>query len=306
MIALLLLSFVTPAPQAACVAVDGDRIEMRHLRRYLEPGVDISDDAVFGAAPQPGVTRTVTAAEFIRWARAHGADNPRATGGCFAWETHPLTEEQVTAAMRASLDPAVELKLVEFSRFPVPDGNVIFERAGLSEPGLILVTHPVIWNGYVQYSHNRKVKIWTKVILSVSSSRVTAIGPIKAGETIQADQVTEEKIKQFPYLRGRSQTLQDVVGRVARRSLRAGAVIGELDVVAEVAVKKGDLVVLEAPFGHGLLRTQAVAQASARVGDRLLVRNPDSGKVMPARLVAADRAVVIPGLMPVAKKGQAQ
>ena len=306
MIALLLLSFVTPVPQTACATVDGDRIEMRHLRHFLDPGFQISDDLVFGAAPQPGVTRTVNAAELVRWAKAHGAGNPHATDGCFAWKTRQLTESEVTTAMRASLDPEVELNLVELSRFAVPEGKVIFDRTGLSEPSLIYSNRPVIWNGYVQYSQNHKMKVWGKVLLSISSSRITVVTPIRAGETIQADQITEEKIKQFPYLRQRPQTLQDVVGRVARRSLRAGSVFSDLDLVPEVDVKRGDMVVLEAPFGHGLLRTQAVAEASARIGDRLLVRNPDSGKVMQAKLVSANRAVVIPGLMPVGTKGQVQ
>lgn len=302
----LLLSLLMAAPGAPCATIDSDRIEMRHLRSFLQPGVELDSQLVFGSSPQPGVRRTVSAGEFIRWAKAHGAAEPHATDGCFEWETRQLTENEVVDAMQASLDPNVDLKLIEVSHFSVPKGKVIFERNSLYEPSLLRETLPVIWNGYVQYSQNRKVKIWGKVILSVSSSRVSAIAPINAGDTIAPEQIREEKIKQFPYLRRGPVTAQDFAGRVARRSLREGAVLSDSDVVPQMDVKKGDMVVLEAPFGHGLLRTQAVAQAAARIGERVLLRNAESGKVMQAKLVSATRAVVISGLMPLAAKGSIQ
>ncbi|WP_321470732.1 flagellar basal body P-ring formation chaperone FlgA [uncultured Paludibaculum sp.] len=302
MILALLLSALAASP-GACVAVDADRIQMRHLRGLLQADVDIADEVVFGSAPQPGVRRTVVAGELVRWAKAHGAVDPQAKDGCFEWTTRQLTEAELTEAMQAGLEPGIEMKLVEFSRFPVPVGKVSFERSALREPSPLLESHPVIWYGYVQYLPNRRFKIWGKVILSVLSTKVTAVSTLKAGEPIQADQINQEQVRRFPYSRQKALTTEDFIGRVARRGIRAGTVLSDTDVVADMDVKKGDVVVLEAKFGHGLLKTQAVAEAPARIGERVLLRNAESGKVMRATLVSAGRAVVIPGLMPVATKG---
>lgn len=302
MITALLLSVVLGAPES-CVIVDGDRIEMRHLRSFLQTGPEISNETVFGASPQPGVRRTVSAGELVRWAKAHGSENPVAKDGCFEWATRQVTEKEATDAMRESLDPEAELKVLELSRFNVPHGKVVFPRVGLREPGVVLQSQPSIWFGYVQYSQNQRAKIWAKVILSVSSSKVTTVSDLKAGEPIQLEQISQEKIKTFPYLRQRPLTATDFVGRTARRSLRAGTVLSETDVVVDPDVKKGDVVEVEARFGRSVLKTQAVAEAPARIGERVLLRNADSGKILQAKLVSGNKAVVVPGVMPVGTKG---
>lgn len=302
MITALLLSVVLGAPES-CVIVDGDRIEMRHLRSYLQAAPEISNETVFGAAPQPGVRRTVSAGELVRWARAHGAGNPTAQDGCFEWATRQITEKEATEAMRESLEPEAELKVLELSRFNVPLGKVVFPRNGLREPSLVMQSQPSIWFGYVQYSQNQRAKIWAKVILSIASSKVTVVSDLKAGAPIQLEQISQEKTKGFPYMRLRALTAADFVGRTARRSLRAGTVLSETDVVADPDVKKGDVVEVEARFGRSVLRTQAVAEAPARIGERILLRNADSGKVLQAKLVSGNKAVVMPGLMPVGTKG---
>ncbi|MGJ5817925.1 flagellar basal body P-ring formation chaperone FlgA [Paludibaculum fermentans] len=302
MITALLLSVVLGVPES-CVIVDGARIEMRHLRSFLQTGVEIPNETVFGASPMPGVRRRVSAGELVRWAKAHGAENPVAKDGCFEWETRQVTEKEATEAMRASLEPAVELKVLELSRFNVPMGNVVFPRTGLREPSLILQEQPSIWSGYVQYSQNQRAKIWAKVILSVSSSKVTTVTDLKAGEPIKSEQISQDNIKAFPYLRRRPLTVADFVGRTARRSMRTGTVLSDSDVVVDPDVKKGDVVEVEAPIGGGFLRTQTVAEASGRIGERILLRNAESGKVVQAKLVSANKAVVIPGLMPVGRKG---
>ncbi|QOY88848.1 flagellar basal body P-ring formation chaperone FlgA [Paludibaculum fermentans] len=302
MITALLLSVVLGAPES-CAIVDGSRIEMRHLRSFLQTGVEIPNESVFGAAPQPGVRRTVSAGELVRWAKAHGAENPVARDACFEWATRQVTENEATEAMQASLELGTELKILELSRFNVPAGKVYFPRASLREPSLILQGQPIIWFGYVQYSQNQRAKIWAKVILSVSSSKVTTLSDVKAGETIKSEQISQDKIKGFPYLRQRDLTTADFVGKTARRSLRSGTVLTDSDVVVDPDVKKGDVVEVEARIGQGVLRTQAVAEASGRIGERILLRNAESGKVMRATLVSGNKAVVIPGLMPVGTKG---
>ncbi len=302
MIIPLLLSVVLGAPES-CAIVDGSRIEMRHLRSFLQTDVEIPNESVFGAAPQPGVRRTVSAGELVRWAKAHGAGNPVARDACFEWATRQVTENEAREAMQASLEPGTELKVLELSRFNVPFGKVLFPRIGLREPSLILQTQPIIWFGYVQYSQNQKAKIWAKVILSIPSSKVTTVSDVKAGEIIKSEQISQDKINGFPYLRQRPLTAADFVGKTARRSLRSGTILSDTDVVIDPDVKKGDVVVVEARIGQGVLRTQAVAEGSGHIGERILLRNADSGKVMQAMLVSGNKAVVIPGLMPVGTKG---
>jgi flagella basal body P-ring formation protein FlgA len=289
----LMLLCLLPAG-AACLPVAGDRIQMRHLRTALLQAGDIPDDAVFGAAPLPGVRRHITAAELTRWAVRQGAPAAQATPTCFEWPMRPLSNAEILEAIRPILPPETEIIIVESSRQPVPPGALQFPRANLREPapGSNL---PVLWQGYVEYADKRRFLLWARVSLKLSLQHVVAAQDLRAGSVITPDQLRQETVQIFPSPTARPRTLDQIAGRVPRVPIKAGTVLLEENLQPAPDVEKGEVIELEARLGRTLLRVQARAENKARIGESLLVRNIASGKVVQARLEAKGRAVVIAG-----------
>jgi flagella basal body P-ring formation protein FlgA len=291
-LAFMLLCLVPAA--AACLPVDGDRIQMRHLRPALRQASEIPDDAVFGAAPLPGVRRHITATELTRWAIRQGASAAQAEPACFEWPMRALNRAEILAAMRPALPAQTEITIVETSRQLVPPGELLFPRANLREPapGSNL---PVLWQGYVEYGGKRRFLLWARVSVKLSLQHVVAAQDLRAGAVIAPEQLREETVQIFPSPSARPRSLAQIAGRVPRVPIKAGTVLLEENLQPAPDVEKGEVIELEARLGRTLLRVQARAENKARIGEPLLVRNIASGKVVQARLEAKGRAVVIAG-----------
>src|SRR5690606_41022199 len=83
---------------------------------------------------------------------------------------------------------------------------------------------------------------------------------------------------------------EDVIGSVARSTLRAGEPLSARDVVARTLIKRGQVVLVEVQAGGLVVRTQARAKSDAREGDLLLCTNPESQEDIQG-LVGADGTV---------------
>jgi hypothetical protein len=57
-------------------------------------------------------------------------------------------------------------------------------------------------------------------------------------------------------------------------------------------IQRGDKVAVEVTSGAALVRFQAAAESAGRVGDSVLIRNPENGKLFQARVEGKGRVVV--------------
>jgi flagella basal body P-ring formation protein FlgA len=114
-----------------------------------------------------------------------------------------------------------------------------------------------------------------------------------AGEIVQPTDLAWIKAVGAP---GDAPTDADqVIGQMARRPLRAGAVVLAHDVAAAIVIKSGDLISVAYDADGISLTLEGKAMASAGVGDTLAVMNPQSKKIVQAVASGPGQAVVGPG-----------
>jgi flagella basal body P-ring formation protein FlgA len=87
--------------------------------------------------------------------------------------------------------------------------------------------------------------------------------------------------------------IEDVLGRVPRKAVRAGETIPIAILNLPPTVHRGDAVRVEVRSGSARLVFDAVAQGPACEGDMVELRNPTNGKTFRARLEDSGRAVIV-------------
>jgi flagella basal body P-ring formation protein FlgA len=111
---------------------------------------------------------------------------------------------------------------------------------------------------------------------------VVAAVELRAGRTVDAAQLRVDTGQVFPGERGFATTTAEVAGRIPRRTLAPGTALRKewFDAARDVAA--GDTVQVEVVAGAARLRVEGRAESSGAVGDRVVVRNPETGKRFPA------------------------
>jgi flagella basal body P-ring formation protein FlgA len=286
-LALLAASF--GVAHAGCIPITGNRILGRDLALADARFAALPATLTIGFAPAPGVRRVYGVTELQRIAKANGIPAASQEDICFEVPTLHLTMEDATAAMRRSLPAEADLKIVELESLDVPAGLLEFPVAGLEPPNRGVQ----LWRGDVKYAETRRVSLWARVEVTLKFTAVVAAkdlavdAPIAAG-SLRMETRTGGLDRERPATR-----IEDVEGRIPKRAVKAGAVIPIAVLADAPAVRKGDAVTVEVQSGSARLRFQAIAEASARDGDMVELRNPFNGKTFRARLDPGAKALVI-------------
>ncbi len=277
---------------AGCLPVSGNRILGSDLAAADARFAALPATLTIGFAPAPGAKRVYSGAELQRIARANGMTVADYGEICFALSMRQLTKESVGQAMRRSLPEGATLKVVETTNAAAPAGTIEFPLAGL-EPPSPLTPGVQLWHGHVTYAETRQQPIWARVELSVTVTAVVAARDLAANKLIGAASLRIET-RTGPLDRMKAATrIEDVAGRMPKRSLEAGSIV-PLSVLAEApTVRRGDAVEVEVQSGLARVRFEAVAENAAREGDIIELRNPANGKTFKARLEAGPRALVV-------------
>jgi flagella basal body P-ring formation protein FlgA len=264
--------------------------------RALPAFSSVPRDAVIGNSPSPGAARVFLFPELKRIGMRYGvtvADNSRA---CFEWKMQPLTEAAVRAAILESLDSRdARVEIPGMSRAPVPEGKLVFPPSGLSASNALDPATPLIWNGYVLYDTARKFGVWARVRAIATMARVVAVEPLLPGKSVEKSQVRLETYDEFPLHSLVARNLEEVIGRVPRRPIRAGLPVLRTDLADPFEVQRGETVAVTAMSGAAQVALEAVAETSGRQGDVITLVNPRSGKTFRARVEGKSRAVVVTG-----------
>ena len=117
---------------------------------------------------------------------------------------------------------------------------------------------------------------------------------IQAGDLIQPDDLTYAKVASFAVPADAPRDADQIIGKVARRPLRAGSAVATHDVSAPQVIKANDTVEVAYRADGVSLVLQGVAMGSAAAGDAVEIMNPVSKKVIHAVASGADEAVVGP------------
>ena len=280
--------------RAACVPVNSDRILGRDLAAADTVFGRIAPEEVIGFAPSPGHLRLFGPEELTRLALKYGVTAESFKQVCFQRITEPLTAERLIPALQKAIDMAgVEIQVFEFSRYPLPPGDLEFKRSSL--PAAVPnVDSAVIWRGRLIGADRRSIPIWVKVKLLVERKWIEASTNLPSGRPIAANQVTTKTGKQFPFANPVPVAIEDVVGRKPLRSIRTGQVIVPMMLKDPDEVERGDAVAVEVTSGGAQLRFEARAESSGHKGETVAVQNPVSGRRFAALVQDKGKVLVNP------------
>src|SRR5579872_6279164 len=154
---------------AACRAVDGDFILARDVAMDVIAFGVLEPDLHIGFAPLPGTRRTFTGQELAAFAK--GRDIPVEAlipSICFERAVQPLSADPLQKALEAGLNlPGASIEIVDYSRDPVPSGQLDFPRSGLGTPSRYEPDTPIIWRGRLKYAQHSTIAVWVKVRISL-------------------------------------------------------------------------------------------------------------------------------------------
>jgi flagella basal body P-ring formation protein FlgA len=286
-----LASMALAGALAGCLALggDSDRVLARDLAPLFPALARVAGDTPLAPAPIPGAQRVFRAAELRRIAARLGVEPAPEEDICVERKTTPPDPARMLEAMRRGL-PAARIEIQEFSRQPVPQGDMEFPLAGLRK-----TPAGGFWRGYVRYAGGRRFATWARVAVSVSPPRVMAAGELKAGRAIEAAALRVETGAIFPEPGDYALSIEEVAGKMARRPIPRGTAIRREWLSAPPEVARGDAVRVEVRAGAARLEFEARADASGGIGDTVPVRNPFSGRRFMARVEAKGKVSVEKG-----------
>jgi flagellar basal body P-ring formation protein FlgA len=117
---------------------------------------------------------------------------------------------------------------------------------------------------------------------------------LNAGDMVQPQDLTYAKVAGFSVPADAPSDAARVIGKVARRPLRAGAAVSSQDVAAAQVIKRDDVVEIAYRDDGINLILQGRAMGSASAGEPVSVMNPASKKVFQAIAIGPDQAIVGP------------
>ena len=121
---------------------------------------------------------------------------------------------------------------------------------------------------------------------------LTYVRSLNTGDVVEADDLAWGEAVGGPA--GATTVAEDILGKVAKRPLRAGAAVSGRDVTAAQVIKRDDVVQVTFRDGGVSLTLQAKAMEAAAVGETFKVQNVASKKIIEALATGPGRAVIGP------------
>lgn len=285
---LILIAPLLIGSDTDCLAVPGERIRASDLAKRLDVFRQVEADVEIGFAPLPGGRRVLTTNELQRAAVKNGVANSAAIDSiradiCVQMLTRLLKMEEVERAIQSEIQNRgiqnVTVEILDFSRYQVPEGELQFTKAGLTPPAQKnSAMQAVLWRGRMIYGGSRSVPVWARVRIYVEADVTIAAVDIAAAATIGEGDTIVEKRRVFPFDGAPFGGVQAVIGKRTKRSLKKGDPITSALLENLREVERGDKVEVAVSSGAAQLRLAAIAESSGQIGERILIKNPSSGK----------------------------
>jgi flagella basal body P-ring formation protein FlgA len=273
---------------AGCLAVrpESDQILAGDFAAAVPALTVPAPEVSVALAPAPGVQRVFRVAELRRMAARFGWNWQPDADICIERPVSPPDPAQFLAAMRQAM-PQAGITILDYSRQPVPAGEVNFQPNGL---------HPApagaVWTGYVRYAGTHRFAVWARVQVLVPVTRLIAAVDLEPGRAITAEQVRAETRPEYPPSIPPLSSREEAAGKWPRTTIHVGTSIRATMLENPKVVLRGDTVTVEVFNGAAHLELQGLAEASGAMGETIAVLNPDSHKQFRARVAGKGRVSV--------------
>jgi flagella basal body P-ring formation protein FlgA len=283
----------------------GDRVLAGELAARVRLFAALAPDRPLLPSPLPGVIRWLGLSDLQHLAAQANLEPSGVISSqsdvCIELAVTPLGSDQVRQALELALPNAfpherdLRLELADYSKIPVPCGEIHFARPGLLAGPAAKTSTAVLWRGQVRYANgagtgHRSVPIWAKVRLFSVRELVLAAHDIPAGKVIQRSDLSLERRELFPLAPPCITEAGTAVGRKVRRDIRSGEAIQAPLLIQPHLVERGETVTVHVASGAAQLTLRARAESSGFLGDTVLLLNPANKRrfkaVVQARSVA--------------------
>ncbi len=290
----VLLAPVHAAPD--CVVVAGPSVLAAELAAKVVEFSSLPPGQVLLPSPNPGVRRLLRPLEVGQIARRHGIELSSSPGLCIERQSETLDPARLKAALDRAWSqhggaPDDHLELLDFSRLPVPPGDIEFGPP--PTPTLVgcQAGAPLNWRGRIRYDGAQSFPIWVSVRVQASRHVLLFAKDLPAGAVIDTSSVTASPVRCAVLPQGALSEPSSVLGRELRAGVRQGDPVRFQQTVAVREIDRGDLVSVRIE-GVRHVQVRAVALTSGRRGERVILQNPLTGARFQA-LVAASREVTL-------------
>lgn len=283
---------MVPQPDG-CWPVQDDRIYARDLAAAVPAFSSIAADFILGYAPAPGTRRTFKGEALQKMALNQGVTIEAAPDVCFERAMKTLEAADILEAMHSSWNGMdVRMELRTFSPQTVPQGKIVFPRAGLQLPAVSDPQAEVVWRGYVLYGNNHRFSVSARARITTTTTRVIALTELSLGEAVREDQVRLESFDTFALDDRPARSLEEVVGYIPRTAIRSGSTVLRSQLGRAPEVARGEVVKVEVTAGGAHLFLEGKAQTDGFRGKTILVKNLTSGKDFRALVIGKGKVSV--------------
>jgi len=270
------------------VGPGSDQILAGDLAKGFPQWAAVPPETPLALAPAPGVQRIFRALELRRLEERWNVAPVPEGEVCVTRRTSVISAERLMAAMQKEL-PAAHIVMFDCSRQPAPEGAIAFPASGLRQG-------PAggYWYGYVTYGGVHRFRTWARVKVMVAAPRVVAAQDLEPGLEPNSALLRVEVREEVP-ANGFVSVVEEVSGKVLRRSVAAGTALRAEWFAAAKAVLRGQTVQVEAIHGGARLELECVAEASGAIGETIPILNPVSKRRFPALIQSKGKVLATKG-----------
>ena len=144
----------------------------------------------------------------------------------------------------------------------------------------------------VRCNAEKKWSIFTSVVIKVYETVIVLTRPVQRGDIITGQHLAIEK-RDVSKLRGDFITqAEQVENKQAARYLEAGAIMGLRSFIEPRLIKRGDKIIITSMQPAFAIRMNGVAMMDGTKGQRIRIKNENSGRIISATVVEAGLVAV--------------
>ena len=147
------------------------------------------------------------------------------------------------------------------------------------------------WRGVVRRDVDHGFSIWAVVRITAPCTRIVALQTIRQEELITASEIREESYEGFPS-ESCTDTIGDVIGKVATRTLLPNTPIVRGMLAPPASVLKGEQAIAEYHGDAVWLSLPVIAERNGRIGEVIRVTNPETHKSFLAQVTGEGKVLI--------------
>jgi flagella basal body P-ring formation protein FlgA len=251
-------------------------------------------------SPDLGTTGSVDAREIIERARAAGLTGVR-TGGLaevvVSRLSQELTPEDMAARIAAEIAPRIgaapQSLEIAFEQKPQSAQAAPGSREPFRVLDLGFSPTSGRFDAIVQIDRGgQDERIRLRGTATEMVDVLSLVRPLQKGDIVQRSDLAAQRLPKRQAQQYGQVDMADIIGKAAKRPIRAGQSVASADFGAPTIVQKGDLVTLVVEMPGMMLTIRAQAQETGALGDKVAVMNEQSKRLVYGVIAGPGRVVV--------------